>query len=373
MTKLQEFMEGKSYEEVVEILSQKPYCCEIKEDEDYPKYFLIKYSQINSDFHNEIVRECRGIIVRKSDYQIMCRPFDKFGNYGEGYVPDIDIKSAYALEKIDGSLIKVWYAEDYGYWMISTNGTIDAFKAELQNDLSPYNTFGEMFEHVFQGEQFKYLNKNHTYLFEVVSPWNRVVVQYKNEGVYHLATRCTDCGVYVVESLSNVQYPNYYPMNSLEQVVQMAKDLPFNNEGYVVLDKHYNRMKVKSPAYVAAHHLKNNGVITKKRLVDLILLGEDAEFLNYFPEYSEAMGEIQDLYITFMEKLGKDIEECKVRIGETDGSKEQRKEFAMWATKTTYPGLMFAMLDGHADPDDWKPSIHSMPSEKLLNIMMRSK
>ena len=43
-----------------ELIQKKPYCIEIKETDDL---ILLKYDQINSDFSNEMVRECRGIIL----------------------------------------------------------------------------------------------------------------------------------------------------------------------------------------------------------------------------------------------------------------------------------------------------------------------
>lgn len=39
----------------------------------YPK------QSIDSDFNNPIVKECRGLIIRESDYHPVCIPFYKFG------------------------------------------------------------------------------------------------------------------------------------------------------------------------------------------------------------------------------------------------------------------------------------------------------
>lgn len=96
-----------------ELLTKKPYCLKIKKDEDYT---ILSYNQIESDFYNPIVRECRGIILENSTLTPVCVPFYKFGNYGEGYVPDIDWSSARTQEKVDGSLIKVWYHN--GKWRV---------------------------------------------------------------------------------------------------------------------------------------------------------------------------------------------------------------------------------------------------------------
>ena len=109
-----------------QVLTQEPYYIKIKED---GPYVMFSYDQIRSDFSYNIVREARGIIFRKGKWETpVCWAFNKFGNYGESYAPEIDWNTAFVTEKIDGSLMKVWWDGD---WKISTNGTIDAFKAEL--------------------------------------------------------------------------------------------------------------------------------------------------------------------------------------------------------------------------------------------------
>src|SRR5574344_1881444 len=125
-----------------EVLQKKPYSLIVKEDDDY---ILLKYNQLESDLSNSIVQECRGIILRKSDLKVVCFPFKKFFNYHEPNAADIDWDGARVLDKIDGSLIKLWF--DNGCWHWSTNGNIDADKTEFAvNDLSqmycPYKTFG---------------------------------------------------------------------------------------------------------------------------------------------------------------------------------------------------------------------------------------
>ena len=122
MIELQKFIiNHKNWEEE---LQAEPYCIKITRD---GPYIMFKYNQIESDFSNPLVRECRGIILKEGTFEVVCHAFDKFGNYGESYAPEIDWETAVVQEKCDGSLIKIWYDDDD--WHISTNGTIDAFKA----------------------------------------------------------------------------------------------------------------------------------------------------------------------------------------------------------------------------------------------------
>ena len=121
-----------------ELLQDFPYYLSVVDDE---KYFLLKYQQTKSDFNNDIVKECRGIIFNTTTLKPVCVPFFKFGNYGESYADEIDWNTAKVQEKIDGSLIKLWYDNE---WHISTNGTIDASNADILNCVL-YKNFKELF------------------------------------------------------------------------------------------------------------------------------------------------------------------------------------------------------------------------------------
>lgn len=327
-----------------DLISEKPYSIKVVENE---KYILLKYNQIESDFNLEIVRECRGIILDNS-LNVVCRPFDKFGNYGEGYAPEIDWESARVQEKIDGSIIKVWFHD--GDWHVSTNGSINAFETDLPLAMHGLDTFGQAFDLAFLGQRemsYDNLNKDYTYMFELVGPYNKVVVPYEKLDVYHIGTRHTLSGEEMIADIG-LQRPKEYPLHSLDEVLAAAEALPFNEEGYVVVDKYWNRVKIKSPAYVAVHHLKGEGAVSPKRVVKLIMMNESMEFLNYFPEYQEIFSEVEEKYNEFIFSLEKDLDEAK------SFSYEDRKEFAMWAKNKRIPALLFQWLDGKIQSvEDW--------------------
>jgi hypothetical protein len=56
--------------------------------------------------------------------------------------------------------------------------------------------------------------------------------------------------------------PTLFYLRTLDDCVEAARMLPWDDEGYVVLDKYFNRIKIKSPEYVKIHRLApNNGVL----------------------------------------------------------------------------------------------------------------
>jgi hypothetical protein len=172
-----------------DIISAAPYHITIVDDGDYT---ILKYSQIDSDFTIDIVRECRGLIINK-ELNAVCVPFYKFGNYGEPYADNIDWSTACVEEKVDGSLIKLWH--DRNQWIVSTNGTIFAEKATLgpQGDANgnDYHNFAKLFKIAADnaGLNIHSLDCRYTYMFEVCSPYNRVVVPHEEIKLYHIGTR----------------------------------------------------------------------------------------------------------------------------------------------------------------------------------------
>lgn len=281
----------------MEIIQSAPYNVTIKNDGEY---YLLKYNQLSSDFNEEIVRECRGSIFRLNgaEWICVCHPFDKFGNYGESYTPDIDWENAYVYEKVDGSLMKMWY--DRGQWHLSTNGTIDAYKAEMD---AWGKTFGEYFEYALKDaydldiEHMSYvMNEEWTYMFELVGPQNRLVVEYEKPCVFFLGGRNNrthqesipnDCGL-----ADYLWIPRMYNLTSVKECLEAAASMSRNEEGFVVCDANFNRIKIKSTEYLLAAHLHNNGVITPRRIIRMLMNDQIDDFLAYCPQYKDDVDDI---------------------------------------------------------------------------------
>ena len=297
-----------------ELLTAEPYHLKISRDDGY---IMFKYNQLFSDFNIPLVREARGIIFRESDWKCVCDPFRKFGNWGESYCPEIDWNTASVQEKVDGSLIKFWY--DNG-WHISTNGTIDAFKANL-NDVK-YHNFGQLtidaIRKVFLDEHefFYKLNQKCTYMFELVSPYNRVVIPYEETKLYLLGIRNMEYGYEWEPEDSTMSMffsiPKRYQLHSLEDVQKAANELSWDEEGYVVCDADFNRVKIKSPSYVMAHYARNNNVINTERLVQIVLAGEQEEFLIYASDHTDELHDVENIMHSI---ANKSVESMKVLFG----------------------------------------------------------
>ena len=339
-----------------ELLTQEPYFIKIKED---GPYIIFNYDQIRSDFNNLLVREARGIIFRKGkwDYPV-CWAFNKFGNYGEGWVKDIDWDTAFVSEKVDGSLIKVWWD---GAWNISTNGTIDAFKAEIGDCRMP--NFGEYFVEALHKyftscvSFFSVLDSDRTYMFELVGPYNRVVIPYEEPALYFLGARNKytgeefNCSPLVAGALDMGRFklPKQYPLTSVNDCVKLAETFSWDQEGFVACDAQFNRVKIKSPAYVMAHFVRNNNVINRRHLIDVILINEVEEFLCYAADYKEELEKVQNLMKAFC-KVGDEIAKSCQRLYDIP-----KKTYAAWVQTLPkiYQDLAFRNYNNVMSTEDY--------------------
>jgi len=268
-----------------DILTSPPYNLKIDEEGGF---IIMKYTHTNSYFNNEIVRECRGLIIDRY-LNPVCIPFFKFTNYRESYADKIDWKSAIVEEKIDGSLIKVWNYK--GDWICSTNNQIFARNVPLNSDkeissASRFINYGELFHAALNNINFSIesLNPQYTYMFELVSPFNQLVVPYSCLNVFHVGTR-DNVSAKEIEIDIGIRKPRTYNCSSISDIITMASRLKHTEEGYIVKDKNYNRIKVKSPAYVATKHSINR--LNDKRIIEIIQKCETNEVLAYFPEYKQ--------------------------------------------------------------------------------------
>ncbi len=289
------------------LLTAQPYCLKISRKHPF---ICFKYSQIDSDFSLSIVREARGIIFNEETWEVCARGFDKFFNYGEPNAAHIDFYKVTSItEKIDGSLFKVWYSTIDRNWHISTNSTIDAADASLNCALEGApNNFNELFYQALKKAGYYSVYAlmldrqtamkpiiGWTFLFEVVSPYNRVVIPYENTEMYFLGARNNQTGEWDMGNyFKNIQSPRNIAAKcpSLKRVVEIANSYPWTKEGFVVFDG-VERIKIKSPEYVKAHYARTNNSLTLRALFEVIINNEIDEFLTYCSDYKEKIEELQ--------------------------------------------------------------------------------
>ena len=263
-------------------------------DDRFPGLCIFKY-QIDADFTNPICREARGIIIDTINLKIVCRPFDKFFAYNNPKAAEIDWNSATVFEKIDGTMISVWYYnakdEKDSKWVISTQRFISADDPNcIVSDRSM--TFHELFLKAihYKSSIFDYLNPDYTYVFELVSPHNQVVIKYDKPAVCYLTTRNNETGKEIDQTKDNNKLnnlllykfyqPEKYALSNLDDCIEFLKKMNKNKdniidhvdfEGFVVVDKDFNRIKIKTIEWLILHHAFNNGVFSTDKIIPLLI------------------------------------------------------------------------------------------------------
>ncbi len=282
----------------------------------------------------------------ENDFYPVCYPFHKFFNIHEQYAHKIHWDSAVVQEKIDGSLIKLYYYK--GKWRWATNGTIDAHAAPLSPNLSGHKTFGDVIDSIIDVNNSTWIDfiaKDHTFMFELTSRFNRVVVPHTESRLWCLGARdrCReehDIGNLKKLFSNSVSIPETYKLNTPEEIIKAAEALPFDHEGYVVKDKYNNRVKIKSPAYLRVHRLRGDSALSLKRIMTIFEAGEHPEYLSYFPEDKKEFFRFERAYNDILHKMDSSIDKYKEKTF------ADRKELALWAKTQFMPNYIFQYADG---------------------------
>ena len=328
-------------------LTADPYHLRIQHLEPF---YLLQYQQFVSDFNLKLVQEARGCIVieESGKWHYVCKAMDKFFNAGELYAEEtlhnFNWNNCHAEEKIDGSLVKIWYYGDT--WHISTNGSIDAgncFTAYNKSYLDLINsTVG--IEKLIEG-----LDINYCYWFELVGPENRIVVPYKEAALYYLGCRNTatweECN-FIPKLPSNVKFPQRCAISCLDDVISMAAQLTtIEKEGFVVVDDRWNRLKVKGEAYVAAHRMRANNLLTPKLILEMWRTNSLDDYMALYPEHNSIIGRV-------MEQVAAMAEICDKWYFISISNSNERKEIAQFLSQNCPPfarSYVFTRLDNKVE------------------------
>lgn len=321
------------------------YAIKVRRHGEFPNLVHLKYNQINSPMGEPIVQECRGMILDEADdWRVVSYPLRKFFNHGEGHAAVIDWSTAQVQEKLDGSLMVLyWYA---GQWRVASSGTPDASGPVYGHA----GTFADLFWSTWRamgwelplGPADGYYPSS--YIFEMTTPFNRVVVPHRVPSLTCIGWRIIDPSKAYREAtaveaakLNGWLAVSSYPLQTIDDVVAAATALnPADGEGFVVVDAAFNRVKVKSPAYVALAHAKDG--CGPSKLLDLVRLNESAEFLSYFPEMAAAHAHVAGLYDAH-------CDEVDAAYRSVSGATTQ-KDFALAIRGLPGTAAMFAMRAG---------------------------
>lgn len=254
----------------------------------------LKYNQQESPMDNPIVCECRGMVVETGPQpKILAHPYNKFWNHGEHRAAPIDWTSARVPEKLDGSLMIVYFHPAMG-WRVASSGNPVAGGSFGRGNTS---TFAETFWNLFAelGMQIPHVFKHVTFMFELCHPQHRIVVRHEKPRIVLHGARDLFSGREIarrlqedIAHLCRWEIVKEHPIRSIEDALVAVNELdPIATEGFIVVDADFHRIKIKNPRYVILHHMKGEANPSPRRAIELWQTGETNELLSHFPELSE--------------------------------------------------------------------------------------
>ena len=324
---------------------------------------------IEADFSDPLVCEARGIIIDIKHQTVVCRPFDKFFNVQEQYAADIDWNTAKVHEKIDGSLIKLyWYN---GKWIFATSSTCDASEASVAGyKVVTYRDIIAKADN-YSRIPFEDLNKNHTYLFELVSPMTQVVIRYDKTTLYYLATIDNMTGEEEDDGrFDGFKRPKSFPLKTIDECIKAASELnkdvedDIRDEGFVVVDGEHRRIKIKSPAYIALHRAVTNKVFTVKRMAELYQQGTDlVKLAKDFPNDAHIIKYYYWQFAEVLHNVREMASYARVLYEEYD---HDRRAVASEIKDSPYAWAGFAAIDNNKSSEELMQMLSLSKLEKLV-------
>lgn len=314
------------------------YAVKATQDAAFPELYSLKYNQTASPMGEKIVQECRGLILRKrteegGEYEVVARPFDKSFNFGEGHAAKVDPSSLVFYEKRDGSLIIAYHYK--GAWRFGSSSRAQAdtllqamidssgLRSALEASTAPTGL---------------------TLLFEVTGPANRVIVPYPQDEFRLLAVRNPSDGVYLDHgALLDFGATHRLPVSSSFSFASIQDSLSsfqgksgVSMEGYVAVDRHGNRVKLKHPGYVALHHRKESIYAP----LSIVMSGEVSEVAANFKEMSDLLDRTEIRFNALVEEAEQSYREL-VSLHPDD-----RKSFCMKAQGTRFSKYLISTFLG---------------------------
>ena len=194
----------------------------------------------NWNYHTRLARGA----VLDEDGNVVSRPFSKFFNLNEQglYLQNLPKELPEVADKLDGSLVIIFQHPKNKRWVSTTRRS--------------WNNIQTQFANSWLEESADRLTPGYTFCFELIAPWNQVVVSYPDERL--ILTGMVDS--YGVDH-SYQELEIYGKEHQVETVPYRVRridtidpeDIDENQEGYVARYSNGLRVKIKGTWYLEKH------------------------------------------------------------------------------------------------------------------------
>lgn len=328
---------------------------------------------------DDVTRACRGLII-SSDGIVLARPFEKFFNHGQPEAPEIHLESLVEVtDKMDGSL-GILYPE------FNHAGVVNGYSVATRGSFT-----SDQAVHATKIWKSRYSDvkpiSGLTYLFEIVYPENRIVLDYGSaDDLYLLGAVEMESGEHwSVEDIPQKYWPGPRTRSFGQMTFARALAMPPrpSAEGIVVHSRYSDHMvKIKQEDYVALHKLifGLNARAIWERLGAGQTIGEICEGLP--DEFHPWVQEVGDELILKQREINNRVSATHGQIVyrltkdlgitwpfvEDDDARAYRKAYAAYATQYgTDTGLLFMTLDGRDPAEEIWKSLRPSAERSLIS------
>lgn len=278
-------------------------------------------------FWNSTTLACRGLILDGAS-NVVARPFPKFFNLDELSPADIPVAPFEVYEKMDGSLGILYWLNNVP--QIATRGSFTSEQARRATRL-----LHDRYAHTFNN-----LDRSKTYLFEIIYPENRIVVNYgEREDLVLLAVIDTATGrdesLDGTETLGFPVVRRYDGITDYRTLVSYADD---NAEGFVIKFENGLRVKIKLAEYVRLHRILTG--VSNLAIWEYMAAGRSLDdILEAVPD--EFYAWVKQTKAQLEERYNQIEAECRTNFKDLG----DRKTNALYYQTQRYPNILFNMLD----------------------------
>jgi len=338
-------------------------------------YILNYTSAAQIEFHwdKETTMICRGLIV-DGNWNVIARPFEKFFTidqlttlrnsvhhlYGMKFKNMFD-GSFRVFDKLDGSMGVMYPLGDRV--QIATRGAFESDMAVKANSI--LRDMG-----LDKDSSLLEFTKTHTFMFEIIYPENRIVVDYGNEeklvliDVLNIQTGVRNESLWRGYALQDEVFESAKEYTHIETIADLEEDAYDGREGYVLLFNNGLRVKWKFDEYKKLHRIVTG--LNENVIWDWCLEGKNLEkALDNVPdEFYNWAKKVWDDYHQRFDSLKADVVKEFNRLDKT----LSRKDIAVLIKDYKYKGLIFAMLDAKScDETIWRIIKEETKNEKQVS------
>lgn len=306
----------------------------------YTIYTYAKNTQYKNNW-NKVTLNCRGLILDPEN-NIIARPWPKFGNLGDIELPIQTTDPVEVTDKIDGSM-GILYPMPDRTMRIATKARFDSPQADAATRI-----WKQKYAHAYDTAAASM--SEYTFIFEIVHPDTKIVVNYDYEDLVLLGATNKQHGwcygpreAAAMLGWEGPTTPVYDNITSISDALG-AMGRP-NKEGYVARSGNF-LVKIKEPEYIDVHRLVTNA--NPKTVWESLYAGDTRDqIVSRFPD--ELYGFIEKLVDPLLEQFNNRVEEIignYRKVLDTVGPEASRKKIANTVRSDPDRHYYFRLLDG---------------------------